>query len=245
MAAGSGNVPQTGGLPLRVRPRGGQFVLDEQRRQGVQDDAVAVMDAVGWDRAHVFGHPMGGPVAQRTAIRHPHRVLSLTTSSAVPSDAASGPVVLRYVRPATLVRLARLRHPRTPEGNVAPALDIARILAATGQQVSEHEVRDFVAQEAAHQVDGFRDQQTQSRQIGARWHGGTLARIAAPTSVLHGEQDPLLRMTAAHDIAAAVPGARLTPLPGLGHFLTRNAWAAYATEVRAPAAGDGSRRVAG
>ncbi|MFF4738489.1 alpha/beta fold hydrolase [Streptomyces sp. NPDC001262] len=216
--------------------------------EDLTDDAVAVMDAVGWDRAHVFGHSMGGLVAQRTAVRHPHRVLTLTTSSAVPSDAASGLSVLRYVRPATVVRLARLRHPRTSEGNLALALDIARILAAPGQHMSERDVRDvrdFVAKETAHHVVGFRDQQAQSRQIGTRWHGGPLARITAPTLVLHGEQDPLLRVTAARDIAAAVPGARLTTMPGLGHFLARDVWAVYATEVRALAAGDGSRRVVG
>ncbi|MCC2279932.1 alpha/beta fold hydrolase [Streptomyces sp. ET3-23] len=211
--------------------------------EDLTDDAAAVMDAVGWDRAHVFGHSMGGLVAQRMAIRHPHRVLTLTTSSAVPSDAASGLSVLRHVRPATVARLARLRQPRTPEGDLALALDIARILAAPGQPVGEHDVRDFVAKETAHGVVGFRDQQAQSRQIGARWHGGPLARITAPTLVLHGEQDPLLRVTAARAVAAAVPGARLTTVPGLGHFLTREVWAAYATVVRALATG--SHRVSG
>ncbi|WP_433887674.1 alpha/beta fold hydrolase [Streptomyces sp. CA-111067] len=87
--------------------------------------------------------------------------------------------------------------------------------------------------EAAHQVAGFRDQKAQSRQIGAKWHGGPLARITAPTLVLHGEGDPLLRVAAARDIAGAVPDARLRTLPGVGHFLTRDVWAAYAGELRA------------
>ncbi|GAB7029827.1 alpha/beta hydrolase [Streptomyces sp. NPDC021749] len=202
------------------------------RAEDLTDDAVAVLDALGWQRAHVFGHSLGGLVAQRMAIRHPERVLSITTSSAVPSD-TKGLGVLRYVRPAPLPRLARLNHPRTPEGDLALAVAVARILAAPGRHVGASDVREFVDKEAAHGIASFRDDKAQSRQIGAPWHGGPLARITAPTLVLHGEQDPLLRVAAARHIAAAVPGARLRTLPGVGHFLTRDAWTGYADELAA------------
>ncbi|MFD0428076.1 alpha/beta fold hydrolase [Streptomyces zhihengii] len=182
------------------------------------DDAIAVLDALGWGRAHLFGHSMGGLVAQRIAIRHPHRVHTLATSSAVPSD-VKGLRVLRYLRVASLVRFARLRHPETPQGDLALAVAVARVMAAPGQDVDEGDVREFVEEEAAHQVTSFRDRNAQSRQIGAKWHGGPLAGITAPTLVLHGLRDPLLRVSAARDIAAAVPGARLRALPGVGHFL--------------------------
>ena len=55
--------------------------------EDMTDDAVAVMDAVGWSSAHVFGLSMGGLLAQRIALRHPDRVRSLATMSAMPSDA--------------------------------------------------------------------------------------------------------------------------------------------------------------
>ena len=200
--------------------------------EDLTDDAVAVLDALGWERAHVFGHSLGGLVAQRTAIRHPDRVLSVTTSSAVPSD-TKGLSALRYVRLMSLVRFARLRYPDTPDGNLDLAVAVARINAGPGQNVDARDVREFVDKEAAHQVTSFRDQKAQSRQIGAKWHGGPLACITAPALVLHGEGDPLLRIAAAREIAAAIPGARLRTLPGVGHFLTRDAWPAYADELRA------------
>ena len=46
-----------------------------------------------------------------------------------------------------------------------------------------------------------------------------LARIAAPTLVLHGEDDPLVRVEGGRDTAAAIPGARLSTIPGWGHDL--------------------------
>ncbi|MFJ2958885.1 alpha/beta fold hydrolase [Streptomyces sp. NPDC087270] len=199
--------------------------------EDLADDAVAVLDALGWQSAHLFGHSMGGLVAQRTAIRHPKRVLSLITSSAVPSD-AKGLNVLRYVRLSLLPRFSRLHHPDTPQGNLDLAVAVARLLAAPDRHIDEHDVREFVDKEAAHQVTSFRDAKAQSRQIGAKWHGGPLAGITAPTLVLHGERDPLLRTSAARAIAAAVPTARLRVVPGVGHFLFRADWSTYADELR-------------
>jgi len=199
--------------------------------EDLTDDAVAVLDALGWQRAHLFGHSLGGLVAQRTAIRHPERVLTLATSSAVPSD-ARGLKVLRYLRLGRLPRFAMLHHPDTPQGNLDLALAVARLLAAPGRHVEADDVREFVDREAEHHVAGFRDAKAQSRQVGAKWHGGRLADVTAPTLVLHGEQDPLLRVAAARAIAAAVPGARLSVMPGVGHLLLGDVWAAYADQVR-------------
>jgi pimeloyl-ACP methyl ester carboxylesterase len=78
--------------------------------EDMTDDAIAVLDSVGWDSAHVFGHSLGGLLAQRIAIRHPDRVRSLTSSSALPSDATGGRAA-RYVRAGFLARMARLRFP--------------------------------------------------------------------------------------------------------------------------------------
>ncbi|MFI1992917.1 alpha/beta fold hydrolase [Actinoplanes sp. NPDC020271] len=204
--------------------------------EDLTDDAIAVLDHLGWRRAHVFGHSMGGLVAQRIAIRHPGRVLTVTTSAAVPSD-ARGLGVLRHLHPAPLVRFARLHYPATPEGDLGLAVALARILAAPGQYIGADDVRDFVAKEAAHQVAGFRDDKAQSRQIGAKWSGGRLRRVAAPALILHGARDPLVRPSAARAIAAAVPTARLRILPDAGHFLSRDLWSLYADEVYALAAG--------
>ena len=83
------------------------------------------------------------------------------------------------------------------------------------------------------QVSGIRDAAAQSRQAGAKWHGDRLSELRVPTLVLHGAQDPLLRPAAARRTAAAIRGARLVILPGVGHYLPTAVYPQVADEVRA------------
>ena len=79
----------------------------------------------------------------------------------------------------------------------------------------------------------LRDTAAQSRQAGAKWHGGRLAELRVPTLVLHGSADPLLRPAAARRTAKAIGGARLVILPGVGHYLPAEVYPQVAAEVRA------------
>jgi acetyl esterase/lipase len=68
--------------------------------------------------------------------------------------------------------------------------------------------------------------------LGAAWHGPKLRELRKPTLVLHGGQDPLLRVSAARATAKAIDGARLVILPGAGHDLPAPLWPAIADEIR-------------
>jgi pimeloyl-ACP methyl ester carboxylesterase len=61
----------------------------------------------------------------------------------------------------------------------------------------------------------------------------TPSRVNKPPLVLHGAQDPLLRPAAARRTAAAIRGARLVILPGVGHYLPAAVYPQVADEVRA------------
>ncbi|XVV08929.1 alpha/beta fold hydrolase [Actinoplanes sp. CA-131856] len=201
--------------------------------EDMADDTVAVLDALGWPRAHLFGVSQGGLVAQRTALRHPERVLTMTTYAAVPSD-ARGLGVLRYVRPPFLARLARMRHPAGRAGDVAAGMDLLRAVASPVYPFDEEDARRRVERELdAGLPSGVRDSRAQARQTSASWHGPRLRELRVPTLVMHGERDPLGRPSAGRRIAASVPGARYVELPGVGHDLPREVWPAVIREIRA------------
>jgi pimeloyl-ACP methyl ester carboxylesterase len=224
-AGQSTRMPDTGGsnpFVALVRKRGAYTSED------MTDDAIAVLDALGWKRAHIFGASLGGIIAQRIALRHPDRVLSVTSMAGLPSD-VSGLSAGRYIRFGLLAKLARTRFPEGREGDIQQSLMLARAVASPAYPFDEHAAREWIERE----VDsGPRDVKAQSRQVGAAWHGPKLRELRKPVLVLHGEQDPLLRVSAAHATAKAIAGARLVILPGAGHDLPVPLWAAIAGEIR-------------
>jgi len=169
--------------------------------EDMTDDAVAVLDALGREHAHIFGASLGGMIAQRIALRHPGRVLSVVSAMAMPSD-VSGLGGGRYLR----------------FGLLSPAYPF-----------DEDAAREWIEREAD---SGPRDTRAQSRQVGAPWHGPKLRELQVPVLVLHGDRDPILRVSAARATAKAIAGARLVVLPGVGHDLPAPLWPAIAREVR-------------
>ena len=224
-AGESTRMPDTGGsnpFAALARKRGAYSSED------MTDDAIAVLDALGWERAHIFGGSLGGIIAQRIALRHPDRVLSVTSAMAMPSDAV-GIKGGRYVRFGTLARLARAKVPEGRDGDIQLSLMLAREVASPDYPFDEDAAREWIEREAD---SGPRDTKAQSRQVGAPWHGPKLRDLHKPVLVLHGDQDPILRVSAARATAKAIDGARLVILPGVGHDLPAPLWPEIAREVR-------------
>jgi pimeloyl-ACP methyl ester carboxylesterase len=224
-AGESTRMPDTGGsnpFAALARKRGAYSSED------MTDDAIAVLDALGWERAHIFGASLGGIIAQRIALRHPDRVLSVTSAMAMPSDAV-GIKGGRYVHFGTLARLARAKVPEGRDGDIQLSLMLAREMATPAYPFDEDAAREWIEREAD---SGPRDTKAQSRQVGAPWHGPKLRDLHKPVLVLHGDQDPILRVSAARATAKAIDGARLVILPGVGHDLPAPLWPEIAREVR-------------
>ena len=128
----------------------------------------------------------------------------------MPSDAV-GIKGGRYVRFGTLARLARAKVPEGRDGDIQLSLMLAREVASPAYPFDEDAAREWIEREAD---SGPRDTKAQSRQVGAPWHGPKLRELRKPVLVLHGDQDPILRVSAARATAKAIAGARLVILPG-------------------------------
>jgi pimeloyl-ACP methyl ester carboxylesterase len=194
------------------------------------DDALAVMDAAGWASAHVMGGSMGAGLAQALAMENPERVRSLISCMGLPVDA--GPLrTLRYVRPGVFRTLARIKPGPSDEEQVDALVAIYRAIASPGYPFPEEWARQ--AARTSHERRP-RDPSTTQRQLAAgRAHRyAHLESITAPTLVISGEDDPLIRWQGGRDTAARIPGARFVLYPGMGHALPPQLFGQVVAEVQ-------------
>ncbi|GAA3666601.1 alpha/beta hydrolase [Nonomuraea antimicrobica] len=205
------------GVPSAGAPA--PYLLDD-----LADDTAALMDALGLPAAHVVGASMGGMVAQTLAIRHPGRVLTLTSIMSTP-----GPSVAPPTEAAAAVLTGR------PPADRAAVLEQAvRTWSTIGSPGYELDREKIVAR-AGLAYDRCFDPAGTARQLAAIMASGDrtelLAGVRVPTLVLHGEADPLVPPAGGRATAAAIPGARLVTYPGMGHDLPPALWPAIVAEI--------------
>ena len=206
------DVPPPGRLrQLLARPRPDAYDLADMAA-----DTVGLLDALGIERVHLVGMSMGGMIAQTVAARHPARVLSLTSIFSTTGHRRVG-------QPArsTLLRLAR-NPARTVEESVERHLAMLAHIGSAAFPPDE-EVERAWATAVWHRGGDSGAGAPVARQIGAIQASGDrtaeLARITAPTLVVHGDRDLMVHPTGGRATADAVPGARHVEIAGMGHHL--------------------------
>ena len=177
-------------------------------------DTVGVLDELGIACAHVVGMSMGGMIAQRMAIGWPDRVRSLV--SIMSSSGARG---LPGLQPKVLKVLLAKPRGRDREAVIRYYLDFFRVVGSPTHPVPESALRPFI--EAT--IDRAYNPEGNLRQLAAvmadTGRAAALARIKAPTLVLHGSDDPFVPLACGRDTASRIPGARFTPIDDMAHML--------------------------
>ena len=175
-------------------------------------DGIGLLDALEIDTAHVVGASMGGMIAQLMAVHHGPRLRSLTS---IMSTTGNGklPQAEKHAMDALIAPLAGTDE----ETLVAHGLNIARNIGSPGFPFDPQQQREKVLKNVRRSVypAGLPRQLAAIIDDGCR--RSRLADVRVPTLVLHGEDDPLVKLAAGEDTAASIPGARLVTIPGWGH----------------------------
>jgi 3-oxoadipate enol-lactonase len=173
------------------------------------DDAVAVLDAAGIARAHVYGISLGGMIAQELALRHPHRVGALVLGATTPG----GPdAVLARPEPLTFFVRVGAMAPEEAEWAAVPYNYSLRTRRRHGDRIATD-----IARRIAHQTDSL----AYLHQVAAAaGHSAAprLGRLRAPTLIVHGQEDLVVPPQNAHQLARVIRDAELQIWPNAGHL---------------------------
>jgi pimeloyl-ACP methyl ester carboxylesterase len=189
------------------------YTLDE-----MADDCVGLLDHLGVEAAHVVGASQGGMIAQTLAVRHPGRVLSLVSIMSSTGDRAVG-----QPHPEALPTLLT-RAPADREGYAESAVQVFRVIGSPGFDADEERLRERARAsfDRGYHPDGTARQLLAILASGDRTEA--LRRLEVPAVVIHGTDDPLIDVSGGKATAAAIPGARLELIEGMGHDLPRELW---------------------
>jgi pimeloyl-ACP methyl ester carboxylesterase len=217
-------VPTRWQLVLRD-PAGAAYALE-----AMAGDAVGLLDCLGIHAAHVVGVSMGGMIAQLIAIDHPDRVLSLVSIMSTTGNRRVGRpdarVARRMLRPAA----------RTREAYIEDQIETYRLIGSRDFDFEEEHKRERAGRLFDRGVHPAGSARQMAAIASANDRTAKLREIRVPTTVIHGDRDPLVNVSGGRATAAAVPGAELVVLRGMGHDLPRELWPQIITAIERTAA---------
>jgi pimeloyl-ACP methyl ester carboxylesterase len=195
--------------------------------EDMADDAAAVLDHLGIDRAHIVGASMGGMIAQIFAARFRDRARSLGVIFS-----SNNQPFLPPPAPRALFAVLNGPPPNSPlDVIVDNAVRVWSIIGSPRYPAPEQRIRDEAIEgyERCYYPWGV------ARHFSAIIASGSLARydrqITAPTVVLHGRADKLQRPFGGRVVARAIRGARLVLIDGMGHNLPEQLWDRVISEL--------------
>jgi pimeloyl-ACP methyl ester carboxylesterase len=193
------------------------------------DDCAGLLDNLDVPAAHLVGASQGGMIGQVLAIQRPERVLSLASMMSTTGDPTVG-----QPHPEALPALMT-RPPADRDGYAEVAVAAWRVIGSPGFDPDEDALR---ARARASYDRGINPDGT-ARQLVAIIASGdrteALGALDIPTVVIHGTDDALIDVSGGRATAAAIPGAELVLIEGMGHDLPRALWPRFADLIVANA----------
>jgi pimeloyl-ACP methyl ester carboxylesterase len=202
-----------GPVPNVMKAMAGLPIKAPYLLQDMANDSFGLLDHLGIERAHVTGVSMGGMIAQTMAITAPQRVRSLTSIMST-----TGKRTVGWQHPSLLPSLLMSRGPGR-EAYIATSTAVWKMIGSPGYPPDA----ESIANRAGETFDRGVSRSGVLRQMMAiLTQGNRAARLRAvtvPTLVIHGVADKMVHASGGRATAAAIPGAELLLIDGMGHDL--------------------------
>ena len=180
-------------------------------------DGMALLTALGIDRAHIAGASMGGMIVQTMAINHPDRVMTLTSIMSNTGEPEFG-------RAAPEAMAALTAAPTSVRSDYIEQSVAGRKIWSSRRYFDDQLERARIARDfdRSFYPDGWNRQFLAIRGSGSRADG--LRALKTPTLVIHGRDDTLITLSGGERTAELVQGASLLVLNDMGHDMPIPLW---------------------
>ncbi len=181
-------------------------------------DAFNLLTELDMAPAHIAGASMGGMIAQTLAARHPEAVRSLTSIMSTTGSRRVG-----QPNPRVYPRFMAAR-PTERQLVIDSGVEFFSLVGSPPPNGDPDRVRASIERS----IDRDGDRFATGRQLAGILKSGNRTKevrgISAPTLVIHGDKDKLIGPSGGRATAAAIEGARLVKIKGMGHDLPPAFW---------------------
>jgi pimeloyl-ACP methyl ester carboxylesterase len=182
------------------------------------DDAAGLIEELGFESAHVVGASMGGMIGQALAINHPERVRSFVSIMSTTGSRFVG-------QPAAAVYPFFLKPmPKSKEEYMERGMKLWALIGSPGFPRDDGDIRELLSTSYERGLSPHGTMRQLAAIVASGNRTKDLRRIKAPTLVVHGTNDKMIRVSGGKATARAIPGARLELIDGMGHDLPRGVW---------------------
>jgi len=188
-------------------------------------DAIGLMDHLGWDSAHVVGVSMGGMIAQTLAVTEPARVRSLTSIMST-----TGKRTVGWQHPSLFPNLLAKRGGR--DAYIASSVVVWNRIGSPGYPKPEDAVRAQAAETWDRGISGSGVLRHMLAVVTQTNRSARLHALRVPTLVIHGLADKMVHVSGGRATAAAIPGAELLLIDGMGHDMPAQLFETFTQAIR-------------
>jgi pimeloyl-ACP methyl ester carboxylesterase len=204
------------------------------RLEDMAADTIGLISGLGLGPVHLVGASMGGFISQLVALQAPDLVSSLTLIMT-----STGARRVGRTSRAVVAAVLRPKPAATREQAIEASFSMFELIRSPGYPFDAENVRDVAGRSYERGYDAAGAKRQLAAVVSQGDRTGALARITAPTLVMHGLSDPLVAISGGIAVAKAIPGARFVAFHGMGHDLPSELWPTFIAEIAALAGAEG------